>query len=40
MSKGGNKYLKGIGKVGNEVKLLLDCDKLLNEEETKNLSEI
>ncbi|MBM7685388.1 chemotaxis protein CheW [Defluviitalea raffinosedens] len=40
MSKGGNKYLKGIGKVRNEVKLLLDCDKLLNEEETKNLSEI
>jgi purine-binding chemotaxis protein CheW len=26
-----NRYIKGIGKVGNEVKLLLDCDKLLNE---------
>lgn len=39
MSKGGNRYIKGIGKVGSEVKLLLDCDKLLNEEETENLSE-
>ncbi len=26
-----NKYIKGIGKVGEEVKLLLDCDKLFNE---------
>ena len=25
-----NKYIKGIGKVGNEVKLILDCIKLLN----------
>ena len=24
-----NRYINGIGKVGNEVKLLLDCDKLL-----------
>ena len=28
-----NRYIKGIGKVGSEVKLLLDCDKLLNDEE-------
>ena len=28
-----NRYIKGIGKVGNEVKLLLDCDKLLNDDE-------
>lgn len=25
-----NRYIKGIGKVGNEVKLILDCDKLLH----------
>lgn len=28
-----NKYIKGIGKVDNEVKLLLDCDKLLSAED-------
>lgn len=28
-----NRYVKGIGKVGNAVKLLLDCDKLLNDGE-------
>lgn len=33
ISKGGNKYIKGIGKTGNEVKLLLDCNKLLNEDD-------
>jgi purine-binding chemotaxis protein CheW len=32
-----NKYIKGIAKVGNEVKLLLDCNQLLNEDEVKNL---
>lgn len=37
-SGGGNKYIKGIGKVANEVKLLLDCDKLLREEEVNELS--
>lgn len=25
-----NKYIKGIGKVGNEVRLILDCNRLLN----------
>lgn len=40
VNKMGNKYIKGIGKVGNEVKLLLDCNKLLNEEEVENLSNI
>lgn len=30
MNKEGDKYIKGVGKVGNEVKLLLDCEKLLN----------
>lgn len=28
-----NKYIKGIGKVGDEVKLLVHCDRLLNDEE-------
>jgi len=27
-----NRYVRGIGKIGNNVKLLLDCDKLLNED--------
>lgn len=31
----GNKYIKSIGKVENEVKLLLDCDKLLADEEAE-----
>ena len=38
VSKEGNRYICGIGKVGNEVKLLLDCDKLLNEHEMQNLT--
>ena len=33
-----NKYIKKIGKVGNEVKLLLDCEKLLTEDELDNLN--
>ncbi|MDF2984955.1 MAG: chemotaxis signal transduction protein [Eubacterium sp.] len=37
MSKSGNKFIKGIGKVHGEVKLLLDCDKLLNEDEVENI---
>ena len=32
-----NRYIKGIGKVGGEVKLLLDCDKLLHDEELEAL---
>ena len=31
--KAHNKYVYGIGKVGNDVKLLLDPDKLLNDED-------
>ncbi|MBP2649191.1 MAG: CheW protein [Firmicutes bacterium] len=30
-----NRYIRGIGKVGSEVKLLLDCDKLLNDDEAE-----
>lgn len=40
MTKEGNRYIKGIGKVGTEVKLLLDSDKLLNDTELENLSEL
>ncbi len=35
-----NKYIKGIGKVGNEVKLLLDCEKILNDQELDEISNI
>jgi purine-binding chemotaxis protein CheW len=35
-----HKYIKGIGKVGSEVKLLLDCDKLLSDDEAEDLSNI
>lgn len=35
-----NKYIKGIGKVEDEVKLLLDCHKLLNDDECDNLSKL
>lgn len=39
MNKGfNNRYIKRIGKVGNDVKLLLDCEKLLTEDEIENLS--
>jgi len=34
-----NRYIKNIGKVGNSVKLLLDCEKLLTEDELEDLSE-
>ena len=34
-----NRYIKKIGKVGNEVKLLLDCEKLLTENELEDISE-
>ena len=41
LNKGlGNKYIKGIGKVGSEVKLLLDCSKLLSNDEIQNLETI
>lgn len=30
-----NRYIKGIGKVGGEVKLLLDCVKLINEDDVE-----
>lgn len=33
-----NRYIKKIGKVGSEVKLLLDCEKLLTENELEDLN--
>jgi purine-binding chemotaxis protein CheW len=39
-NKSANKYIKGIGKAGNEVKLILDCNKLLTEEDVENLLDI
>ncbi|MDF2596205.1 MAG: chemotaxis signal transduction protein [Clostridia bacterium] len=38
INKAGHRYIKGIGKVNNEVKLILDCDKLLNEQESDDLT--
>lgn len=35
-----NRYIKGIGKVGNSVKLVLDCEMLLSEDEIESLSSI
>lgn len=32
-----NPYIKGIGKVGKEVKLLLDCDKIISDEDFEML---
>jgi len=33
-----NRYINGIGKVGNEVKLLIDTEKLFMEEEIQQMS--
>ncbi|MFA5536858.1 MAG: chemotaxis protein CheW [Bacillota bacterium] len=39
VSKGfSNRYIKNIGKVGNDVKLILDCEKLLTEDEMEDLN--
>ena len=32
INKGGHRYIKGIGKAGDTVKLLLDCQRLLMDE--------
>jgi purine-binding chemotaxis protein CheW len=34
-----NRYIKKIGKIGNEVKLLLDCEKILTDNELEDLCE-
>lgn len=33
-----NRYVRGIGKVGDKVKLLLDCDKLLSDDELDEIN--
>lgn len=33
MGNDGDKFIRGVGKVGNDVKLLLDCEVLLNYQE-------
>lgn len=35
-----NKYINKIGKVGDAVKLLLDCDQLLTDNDLNDLSEV
>lgn len=41
MNKGTeNKYIKAIGKVGNEVKLILECEELMNSNDVEVISQI
>lgn len=40
ISKGGRKYIKGIGKAGGQVKLLLDCKQLLSDDEAEEIKAI
>jgi len=35
-----NRFIKKIGKVGNEVRLLIDCEKLLDENELESLEKL
>ena len=35
-----NRYIKGVGKVGSEVKLLLECERLLTDEEAEALEAV
>lgn len=39
MHQRSNRYIKKIGKYGNDVKLLLDCDKLLIDDEQDDIDE-
>ncbi len=39
INKGFQKYIKGIGRSGNDVKLLLDCQRLLDQEDLESLAE-
>ncbi|OCA97479.1 chemotaxis protein CheW [Clostridium beijerinckii] len=40
LSKVSNKYIKGIGKIDNQVKLILDCNKLISDEDAETLNNI
>lgn len=35
-----SKYIKGIGKVGSNVKLILDCEKLMSDKDVEAISQI
>ncbi len=35
-----SRYIKGIGKVGNDVKLLLYCDRILSDEEIEGINDM
>lgn len=35
-----NKYIDGIGKIGDDVRLLIDCNKLLNDDAKKTIKEL
>jgi Chemotaxis signal transduction protein len=35
-----NRYIKGIGKSGEDIRLLLDCERLFADEEVQTLSQI
>jgi purine-binding chemotaxis protein CheW len=39
VNKAQNHYIKAIGKVGSDVKLILDCDKLLSDDELDGITE-
>lgn len=34
-----NKYIKAIGKAGSDVKLILDCEKLLSDKDAEAISQ-
>jgi purine-binding chemotaxis protein CheW len=40
IQKDRNRYIKGIGKVGTDVKLLLDCNKLISDDEAEVITNI
>ena len=40
LNKISNKYIRGIGKIDKEVKLILDCDKLISDDDTGILNNI
>ncbi len=37
INRGGQRYIKGIGKAGGSVELLLDCQRLLTDEERETI---
>ena len=40
INRAGKKYIKSVGKSGSTVTLILDCEKLLDEDELESLSKI